>query len=58
MAKIMQCRVNGKDGYKNGDHGWCYTYNDNDKSRRKAFELAYQNSEINDKHSTTEESHA
>lgn len=40
MDKITHCQVKGKDGFKRGVNGFCYTYNENPKSKRKAFELA------------------
>lgn len=40
MEKITHCQCNGKDGFKYGENGKCYTYNKNIKSRRKAYELA------------------
>jgi len=40
MERILLCHKNGKEGYKNGENGFCYTYNKNTASRRKAYDLA------------------
>jgi hypothetical protein len=40
MEKIIHCQVKDKKGFKYGDNGKCYTYNKNEKSKLKAFELA------------------
>jgi hypothetical protein len=40
MEKIIHCSCNGKDGFKHGENGKCFTYNKNIKSRRKAYFLA------------------
>lgn len=40
MEKITHCQYKGKDGFKYGENGKCYTYNKNIKSKRKAYELA------------------
>jgi hypothetical protein len=48
MEKIMICKVKDKDGYKYGIDGKCYTYNKNQKSKRKAFDMATSN-KINEK---------
>lgn len=36
----MICKVGDKYGYKFGENGFCYTYNQNEKSKLKAFEMA------------------
>ena len=38
--RIYLCKKCGKNGYKKGKNGFCYTFNKNKKSQRKAFELA------------------
>lgn len=40
MEKIIHCQFNEKDGFKYADGGRCFTYNKNQKSKRKAYELA------------------
>jgi hypothetical protein len=40
MEKILRCQFNGKDGFKYGENGICYTYNKNEKSKRKAYFIA------------------
>jgi len=40
MDKIILCEINGKKAYKKGDNGYCYTFNQNENSRRKAYKLA------------------
>ena len=40
MDKIILCELNGKDAFKKGVDGWCYTFNKNEKSKRRAFNLA------------------
>jgi hypothetical protein len=40
MEKILHCQINNKKGFKFGEFGKCYTYNKNEKSKLKAFELA------------------
>ena len=41
MAKnIILTTFNGKDAFKKGEDGFCYTFNKNEKSRRKAYNLA------------------
>jgi hypothetical protein len=40
MDKIETCVFNGKDGYRLGKNGKCYTYNQNKKSKLKAYNLA------------------
>lgn len=42
MEKIIHCQFNGKDGFKYGEKGKCFTYNKNLKSKRKAYFLATQ----------------
>jgi|TARA_R110000787_G_scaffold261948_1_gene367303 hypothetical protein len=34
---IILTSINGKDAYKKGIDGYCYTFNKNEKSRRKAY---------------------
>jgi hypothetical protein len=46
MERILHCQINNKNGFKYGENGKCYTYNQNDKSKLKAFELA-KNDQIN-----------
>jgi len=41
MEKIEHCEFGKKKGFKYGSKGKCYTYNNNVKSRRKAYEFAY-----------------
>jgi len=36
----MHCQINGKDGFKYGEDGKCYTYNKNQKSKRRAYFIA------------------
>jgi hypothetical protein len=61
MEKILRCQFNGKDGFKYGDNGICYTYNKNEKSKRRAYFIASEkmrqdeadkenNSEITESH--------
>jgi hypothetical protein len=40
MSKILLCEVNGKQGFKKGENGYCYTHNDNLKSKKRAYYLA------------------
>ena len=35
--KIILCEMNGKNAFKKGEDGYCYTFNKNEKSRRKAY---------------------
>ncbi len=42
MEGIEHCTFNGKDGYRFGKHGKCFTYNKNKKSKLKAYYLASQ----------------
>jgi hypothetical protein len=37
MEKIIHCQFNGKDGFKFAEGGKCFTYNKNEKSKRKAY---------------------
>lgn len=32
---IKSCKLNGKSGFKYGDSGTCYTYDDNDEASKK-----------------------
>jgi len=45
----MHCQINGKDGFKYLKGGKCFTYNKNEKSKRKAYILATQQM-IKDEH--------
>jgi len=45
MEKILHCRIDRKKGFKFGEEGKCYTYNRNEKSKLKAFELAKKQQE-------------
>lgn len=40
MDEIILCEINGKKAFKKGEDGYCYTFNDNEKSKRKAYYLA------------------
>lgn len=40
MEKIIRCQHNGREGFKYSEGGKCYTYNKNEKSKLKAYELA------------------
>ena len=40
MEKIIHCQFDGKDGFKYGEEGKCFTYNKNEKSKRRAYILA------------------
>jgi hypothetical protein len=40
MDKIISCQIKDKRGFKYGETGRCYTYNNNMKSKRKAYYLA------------------
>lgn len=40
MEKIIHCQFDGKDGFKYGEGGKCFTYNKNEKSKRRAYFLA------------------
>jgi len=35
--QIILCEINGKNAYKKGKDGYCYTFNKNERSRRKAY---------------------
>lgn len=35
--KIILTEINGKMAFKKGEDGYCYTFNKNEKSRRKAY---------------------
>lgn len=37
---IELCEVGGKPGYRRGPNGYCFTFNQNEKSKRRAFEMA------------------
>jgi hypothetical protein len=37
---IKPCEFNGKQGYKCGENGKCFTYNQNESSRLNAFDKA------------------
>lgn len=37
---IELCEVGGKLGYRRGPDGYCFTFNQNVKSKRRAFEMA------------------
>tara|TARA_R110000796_G_scaffold62640_1_gene144471 strand:+ start:399 stop:554 length:156 start_codon:yes stop_codon:yes gene_type:complete len=39
-CKIILTSINGKDAYKKGIDGYCYTFNKNEKSRIKAYDNA------------------
>ena len=39
-SKIILTSINGKDAYKKGIDGYCYTFNKNEKSRIKAYDNA------------------
>ena len=45
MEKLIVCKIGDKFGYKFGEKGKCYTYNKNEKSKLKAFELAKKEQE-------------
>jgi len=36
----MHCHYDGKDGFKYSENGKCFTYNKNQRSKRKAYFLA------------------
>lgn len=38
--KIYLTEINGKMAYKKGKNGYCYTFNENQKSKRKAYDDA------------------
>lgn len=40
MEQIIHCQFNGKDGFQFANGGKCFTYNKNEKSKRKAYEQA------------------
>lgn len=40
MSEIIICEVKGKQGFKKGDDGYCFTHNDNLKSKKRAYYLA------------------
>jgi len=40
MEKIIHCQYDGKEGFKFKEGGKCFTYNKNQKSKLKAYELA------------------
>jgi len=49
---IELCEVGGKPGYRKGPNGYCFTFNQNEKSKRRAFEMAQRadsNFRINNK---------
>ncbi len=46
--KIILTEINGKMAFKKGENGYCYTFNKNEKSRRKAYENALK-SKTNEK---------
>ena len=39
---IQECQLNGKDGYKWGDEGKCYTYDDSESSKKSARSKAHR----------------
>jgi hypothetical protein len=39
---IQECQLNGKDGYKWGDEGKCYTYDDSESSKKSAKSKAHR----------------
>lgn len=42
MDEVVRCEFGGKPGFKHGEKGKCFTYNANEKSKRKAYFLASQ----------------
>jgi hypothetical protein len=40
MEKITHCEFDGKDGFKFAKNGKCFTYNKNQRSKRRAYFLA------------------
>lgn len=40
MDEVIRCEFGGKPGFKHGEKGKCFTYNANEKSKRKAYFLA------------------
>lgn len=44
---IILTEINGKKAYKNGTNGYCYTFNKNQESKRKAYLLATKAKEVN-----------
>lgn len=53
----MICKVGDKYGYKFGENGFCYTYNQNEKSKLKAFELAKKNESWHTKQKNSKNKH-
>jgi len=37
---IILCEIGGKNAYKKGENGYCYTFNKSENSRRKAYKYA------------------